>query len=107
MIKKAAEIIPKVIKVVKSKEHFDLPEYTPPETCPDCDSKLESRNDEVNLYCSNPQCPSLLKARLEYWVSKEAMDIENIGPSIIEQLFDKGMVKTPIDLYRLEKDDFF
>lgn len=107
VIKKAAEIIPKVIKVVKSKEHFSLPEYTPPETCPYCGSKLETRNDEVNLYCSNPECSSLLKARLEYWVSKEAMDIENVGPSIIEQLFDKGMVKTPIDFYRLEKDDFF
>jgi len=106
-IKKAAEIIPKVIKVVKSEEHYNLEEYTPPETCPDCNSKLETRHDEVNLYCSNPSCPSLLKARLEYWVSKEAMDIENVGPSVIEQLFEKGMVRTPIDLYKLTKEDFF
>lgn len=106
-IKKAAEIIPKVIKVVESDEHLKLPKYIPPKTCPACRSKLEVRNDEVNLYCSNPLCPSLLKARLEYWVSKDAMDIENVGPSIIEQLFAKGMVKMPIDFYKLKKEDFF
>ncbi|MBO5434721.1 NAD-dependent DNA ligase LigA [bacterium] len=107
MIKKAAEIIPKVIKVVEDDEHFSREIYTPPTTCPDCNAPLETRPDEVNLYCSSPNCSSLLKARLEYWVSKEAMDIENVGPSIIEQLFDKGLVKTPIDLYKLTKNDFF
>ncbi len=106
-IKKAAEIIPKVIKVVDSEEHFNLPEYVIPNECPDCHSPLETRPDEVNLYCSNPKCPSLMKAKLEYWVSADAMDIQNIGPSIIEQLFDRGLIQTPVDLYKLQKEDFF
>ena len=87
-IKKAAEIIPKVVKVVDSEEHYKLPVFEQPTECPDCLSKLEPREGEVNLYCSNPQCPAILKAKLEYWVSREAMDIDSLGPSIIEQLFD-------------------
>ena len=106
LIKKAAEIIPKVIKYVDSAEHTDLPVYNQPTECPNCHAPLEAREGEVNLYCSNPDCPSVVKAKLEYWVSKEAMDIDNIGPSIIEQLYNLGMVKTPLDFYKLSKDDF-
>lgn len=106
LIKKAAEIIPKVIKYVDSAEHAGLPVYNPPTECPNCHSPLEVREGEVNLYCSNPNCPSVVKAKLEYWVSKEAMDIDNIGPSIIEQLYNLDMVKTPLDFYKLSKDDF-
>ena len=107
VIKKAAEIIPKVIKVVDSENHFNLPIYEAPRTCPACGARLETRPDEVSLYCSNPECPSLLKAKLEFWVSSDAMDIDKIGPGIIEQLFDKGLVRTPLDLYKLKKEDFF
>ena len=106
LIKKAAEIIPKVIKVVDSEEHQYLQEYLPPEICPECGSKLQPREGEVNLYCLNEECPSILKAKLEYWVSKEAMDIDNVGPSVIEQLFNLKMVKYPIDFYKLTVDDF-
>ena len=106
LIKKAAEIIPKVIKVVDSDEHEALKPYKIPDKCPECMASLEAREGEVNLYCSNPECPSVLKAKLEYWVSKEAMDIDFIGPSVIAQLFDLGLVKTPVDFYKLTIDDF-
>lgn len=106
LIKKAAEIIPKVIKVVDSDYHFELPIYPPPTECPECHSKLVIREGEVNLYCENPECPSILKAKLEYWVSKEAMDIDFIGPQVISQLFDLGLVKYPVDFYKLTYDDF-
>ena len=105
-IKKAAEIIPKVVKVIEDEEHYNLPEYTPPELCPSCHSKLTTHEDEVNLYCDNPDCHAKRCAKIEYWVSKDAMDIDKIGPSIIEQLYTKGFVKTPIDLYRLTMQDF-
>ncbi len=107
LIKKAAEIIPKVIKVVDSAEHDDLPVYIQPETCPECDSKLVTREGEVNLFCENPDCPSVARAKLEYWVSKEAMDIDFIGPSVIAQLYELGLVKAPVDLYKLSYEDFF
>ena len=106
LIKKAAEIIPKVIKAVDSTEHESLPVYQAPDKCPNCDSPLVEKEGEVNLYCANPDCPSVAKARLEYWVSKEAMDIDFIGPSVIEKLFALGLVKTPVDFYKLTYDDF-
>lgn len=106
LIKKAAEIIPKVIKAVDSPEHNMLPVYQAPQNCPNCNSLLVEREGEVNLYCANLECPSVAKARLEYWVSKEAMDIDFIGPSVIEKLFALGLVKTPVDFYKLKYDDF-
>lgn len=106
LIKKAAEIIPKVIKVVDSDEHDKLPIYEQPTTCPECDSPLVEREGEVNLYCSNMNCPSVIKAKLEYWVSKEAMDIDFIGPSVISQLYNSKMVTAPTDFYKLMQEDF-
>jgi DNA ligase (NAD+) len=105
LIKKAAEIIPKVIKAVESEEHNDLPIYNPPTTCPECGAELITKDGEVNLYCSNENCPSVAKAKLEYWVSKEAMDIDFIGPSVIEQLYNLSLVRTPIDFYKLSYED--
>ena len=106
LIKKAAEIIPKVIKVVDAPEHETLPVYKVPENCPECSSPLEEREGEVNLYCSNPKCPAVIRAKLEYWVSKEAMDIDFIGPSVISQLYSLGLVKSPVDFYKLKLEDF-
>ena len=106
LIKKAAEIIPKVIKVCDSDEHDSLPEYNLPKLCPACGSNVCEVDGEVNLYCLNPSCPDVLKAKLEYWVSKEAMDIDSVGPSVIDKLYSLGMVKEPIDLYKLSIDDF-
>lgn len=107
LIKKAAEIIPKVIKHVDSEEHDNLPIYEAPTVCPSCGTKLVVPEGEVNLYCPNTfGCPSQAKSRLEYWVSKEAMDIDFIGPNIIEQLYEKNMVKTPADFYALTQQDF-
>ena len=107
LIKKAAEIIPKVIKVVETEEHSSLPVYIPPALCPECGASLITKEGEVNLFCENLECPSVVKARLEYWVSKEAMDIDFIGPSFISKLFDLGLVKSPEDLYKLKYEDFF
>ena len=106
LIKKAAEIIPKVIKVCDNQGHENLPLYRIPEFCPACHSKLTTIEGEVNLYCINPYCQDVLKAKLEYWVSKEAMDIDSVGPTIISKLFDLGLIKEPIDFYKLSVEDF-
>ena len=106
LIKKAAEIIPKVIKVCDSEEHETLPIYQPPQTCPSCGEPLKEIEGEVNLYCTNPNCADVLRAKLEYWVSKEAMDIDSVGPSVIEKLYNIGLVKAPIDFYKLMVEDF-
>ena len=105
LIKKAAEIIPKVIKVVDTENRGSKRRYSIPRKCPFCKSPLEMREGEVNLYCSNPECPAVMKAKLEFWASKDAMDIDFVGPSIIQQLYDKKFVITPVDFYRLSMDD--
>ena len=105
-IKKAAEIIPKVVKVIDDEEHFKRSVYTPPELCPSCGAKLNTHEDEVNLYCDNPQCPQKVCAGIEYWVSKDAMDIDKVGPSVIAQLYNKGFIKSAVDLYKLSMQDF-
>ncbi len=105
LIKKAAEIIPKVIKV-SSRENEDSPVYEQPKECPVCHSKLETREGEVNLYCPNPLCPAQIKAKIEYWASKEALDIDFVGPSLIEQLYNNKMVENVADLYKLSQQDF-
>lgn len=105
-IKKAAEIIPKVVKVIEDEEHYKLPEYTPPKECPSCHSELHIHEGEVNLYCDNPDCPAKRCAKIEFWVSKDAMDIDKVGPSVIEQLYNRGFVRTPVDLYKLTMQDF-
>ena len=91
LIMKAAEIIPKVVKVVESDEHQNL---------------LVEKDGQVGLYCSNPNCESQMCAKIEYWASKEAMDIDYVGPALIQQLYEKKMISNPIDLYKLLPQDF-
>ncbi|MCM1338634.1 MAG: NAD-dependent DNA ligase LigA [Muribaculaceae bacterium] len=106
LIKKAAEIIPKVVKVMDTKEHSSLQVYQVPKTCPACGGELFEKDGDVGLYCKNPNCAQLMCAKIEYWVSKEAMDIDSVGPSVIQQLYDKNFISNPADLYRLTVEDF-
>lgn len=106
LIKKAAEIIPKVICVTEHATNKNTP-FKPPVECPSCGTKLVPADGEVNLYCPNHTgCPEQIKGRIEYWVSKDCMDIDGIGDNIVSQLVDRGFVKTPADLYKLEVEDF-
>lgn len=102
LIKKAAEIIPKVIKTdIQSKEFYNAPIY-----CPSCGSLLVKYENEVALYCQNSfNCPSQKLARLEYWCSKEAMDIEGLGSTILEKLMTLNLINLPNDIYKLSYDD--
>lgn len=105
-IKKAAEIIPKVIEVSHDRTKGAAP-FEIPTVCPSCGTPLVKPEGEVNLYCPNQfACPSQLQARIEYFVSKDAMNIDGLGPSVIEQLLAKGFIKNPSDLYALELQDF-
>lgn len=105
LIKKAAEIIPKVICVTEHANEVAIP-YSPPEFCPSCGAKLIPVEGEVNLYCPNKySCPEQLKAKIEYWTSKDCMDIDGLGGNIVSQLVDSGLVNTVADLYKLTVDD--
>ncbi len=102
LIKKAAEIIPKVIKAENPTENY----YKPPKICPSCGSILTKPDGEVALYCQNSfECNSQKLARLEYWCSREAMDIDGLGGTLLEKLMDLNLINSPDDIYRLAYDD--
>lgn len=107
LVKKAAEIIPKVIKVVDTdKRPADREKFIIPDTCPFCGSNTFKKDGEVAFYCSNSEsCINQIKERLYYWVSKDAMDIDGVGVSLIEQMVEKKLIESPVDLYRLTYED--
>ena len=104
MVKKAAEIIPKVIKAEHTNESVS---FVMPENCPYCNTPLIDVEGEVAKYCpNNKTCPAQIKGRLEYFVSKYAMDIDGFGESIIEQLVNLKKVVNYSDFYYLTYEDF-
>jgi DNA ligase (NAD+) len=108
-VQKAAEIIPEVLEVVREKRSKDPepPAITPPTHCPVCGSPAEKVPGEVAIRCSNPGgCGAQRKNRLEHWVSRAAMDIDGVGPALIEQLVERNLVDTPADFYQLTVEDF-
>ena len=101
-VKKAAEIIPKVISVDIKHRKPDSHPFEIPATCPICEAPLERKEDEVAYHCSNNiTCPAQVKGRIEYWVSRDAMDIDWVGESMVSQLVDNNLIKDPSDLYVL------
>jgi DNA ligase (NAD+) len=103
IIEKAGEIIPAVVKVVDEKRTGHETEFTMPTACPVCGSEVEKREGEVALRCINLQCPAQVKNWITHFASRGAMDINGLGESLVEQLVDSGLVKTPAELYTLQK----
>jgi len=102
IIEKAGEIIPQVVEV-KSKATANIPEFVIPETCPICSSAAVKDEDGVYIRCVNRDCPGQLKERLKYFAGRGQMDIENLGPALIDQLIEKGLVSNFADLYTLSE----
>ena len=99
LIERAGEVIPKVVSVVSSPENAK--QIIPPEFCPACGSKVFREDDEVALRCLNPNCPAQIKARVQHFASRDAMDIETLGEVATEQLVNFGVIKKLSDIYRL------
>ncbi len=102
IVEKGGEIIPKVVKVIKDKRTGEEKEFRMPETCPVCGGKLVREEGEVAWRCINVSCPAQIKRSIQHFASRNAMDIEGLGPSLIDQLVDKGLVKDYGDLYYLD-----
>ncbi|MBC8379757.1 MAG: NAD-dependent DNA ligase LigA [Planctomycetes bacterium] len=105
IIEKAGEIIPQVVEViVKQRDLFESTPFEIPTRCPACDGKIKKDENGVYLRCVNPNCVAQLKERLEYFVGKGQMDLDKLGPAIIEQLVDKKLIKNFGDIYTLRFD---
>lgn len=104
VIHKAGDIIPEVTRVIFEKRPATSQPYEFPTTCPVCHEKLEHLEDEVAIRCLNPKCPAQLTEGMSHFVSRNAMNMSGIGPSIIKQLFEEGLVLDVADLYKLTLD---
>jgi DNA ligase (NAD+) len=108
LIEKAGEIIPQVVGL-KGKASISSPRataslYVIPKTCPVCGSDVAKDENGVYIRCVNPNCPGQLKERLKYFAGRGQMDIEHLGPALIDQLIENGLVKNFADLYTLQED---
>jgi DNA ligase (NAD+) len=105
LIEKSGEIIPQVLQVITSKRDGTEREYDFPVKCPVCSWDALRPEGEAVRRCSNPECAAKVKARIQYFASRKAMDIEGLGDVLVETLVDKGMVRNVADIYQLTVED--
>ena len=101
MVQKAGEIIPEIVSVVKEKRPEGTKSYFLPVACPVCGAPVARDEDGAHIRCTGAECPAQLLRNLTHFASRDAMDIEGLGPAVVEGLVNAGMVKTPADLYGL------
>ena len=102
VVEKAGEIIPQVLSVVNPDRDGRSSAFSMPRQCPACGEPLVKLGDEVAWRCVNPQCPPQIRSRIEHFASRDAMDIEGLGESVVDQLVSEGLIKNYGDLYELE-----
>ena len=107
VIQKAGDVIPEVVKVVTSKRTGNEREFVMPTVCPVCNAPVQREPGEAVHRCTNNLgCPEQIKEGIVHFVSRDAMNLEGIGPSLIDQLLEKELIKDVAGLYYLQKDDF-
>jgi len=100
-IEKAAEIIPQVVKVVKEARTGEEKEIMPPSVCPECGTELGREEGLIDLRCPNEKCPAKVRGQIEYFVSRDAMNINGLGKKIVEKFIEIGKIKDVSDIYYL------
>ncbi len=104
-IKKAGDVIPEVVSVVKEKRDGTERKYDIPKYCPVCGELLEKSEDEVALRCLNSECEAQTYRAIVHFVSRECMDVEGMGETIVDTLISEGYIKDVADIYYLKYDD--
>ncbi|SES25653.1 NAD-dependent DNA ligase LigA [Salisediminibacterium halotolerans] len=102
-IKKAGDIIPKVVNVLTGQRSGEERDFYMPEHCPECGAETVRLDGEVALRCVNPACPAQIREGLIHFASRDAMNIDGLGERVVTQLFEHNLVRSVADLYRLEK----
>jgi len=105
IIERSGEVIPYLVETVKEKRPKDAKPVEQPTHCPSCGAKVEKEVDTPYIRCVNPACQAQVKERLLWFCGRGQMDIENLGEALIDQLVDRGLVKTFADFYKLKKED--
>jgi DNA ligase (NAD+) len=106
IVRKAGEIIPEVVRVLKELRPSDTKPFIMPTHCPVCGQPVVRETGEAVTRCVNASCQAILKGSIEHWVSRDALDIKGMGEKLVHQLVDKGVVLSTADLYELTKEKF-
>jgi DNA ligase (NAD+) len=104
IVRKAGEIIPEVVRVIKELRPLDTQPFIMPSYCPVCGQQVVRETGEAVTRCVNASCAAILKGEIEHWVSRDALDIKGVGEKLVYQLVDKGLVHSVADLYELTAD---
>ena len=104
-IRKAGEIIPEILDVIKEKRPADAVAYLLPKTCPGCGATVVRDEEGAFVRCTGAECGAQLSRNIAHFVSRDAMDIEGLGSSIVDSLVDKGLIKSPADIYSLSLEE--
>ena len=104
-IRKAGEIIPEILEVDFSKRPAGSVPFRLPDVCPVCGAKVERDEDGAFMRCTGAECPAQLSRNIAHFVSRDAMDIDGLGSAIVDILIEKGMVKSPADIYYLTLEE--
>ncbi len=105
IIQKAGDIIPEVVEVLKKLRSHGTKSFIFPKNCPECESKIERKTSEVAYRCLHSNCPARHRENIYHFISKKALDIENVGPKLIDLLIDRNIIEDVADLFTLEKGD--
>ncbi len=105
LVRKAGDIIPEVVGIVPEKRMQDSIPYEMPTHCPSCGGAVVREEDEAAVRCVNPACPAQLQRNIEHFCSRDAMDIEGLGPAVVAQLISAGLLNSSADLYSLRQED--
>ena len=103
VVEKGGDVIPKVSSVVKEKRPSGTKPFAMPNKCPECGSRISRPEEEANYYCENSECPAQIRARIEHFAHRGAMDIEGLGEAVVDKLVSLGFVHNYADLYELHK----
>lgn len=104
VIHKAGEVIPKVVSVIVEKRTGEEIPFVMPKECPECGGEVVRQEGEAAHKCINPHCPALFREGLIHFVSRDAMNIDGLGPAVLSALVDTGLVKDVADLYQLQME---
>ncbi len=105
LVQKAGDIIPEVVRVLTDKRDGSERAFAMPAHCPVCQSPVHREEGEAAVRCTNPLCRAQLARSIEHFVSRDAMDIEGMGPSVVDKLMEAGLVESCADLYKLKEED--
>lgn len=107
VVQKAGDVIPDIVKVLEKMRTGREKEFRMPKNCPVCDSPVARSEGEVAYRCSNKNCYAQQREKIYHFVSRAAFDIDGLGPKIIDQLLDVGLIKDAADIFTLTQDDLW